>query len=77
MQQIAPECRITSHSREQVHRRSEFFTSPSLRASNTRTGMAENYRTGFIWEHFMKNHEARQAMKLVGFRPSAPAATGK
>ena len=39
--------------------------------------MAENYRTGFIWEHFMKNHEARQAMKLVGFRPSAPAATGK
>jgi hypothetical protein len=39
--------------------------------------MAENYRTGFIWEHFMKNHEARRAMKLVGFRPSAPAATGK
>ncbi len=38
--------------------------------------MAENYRTGFIWENFMKTHEARRAMKLVGFRPSAPAATG-
>ncbi len=29
--------------------------------------MAENHRTGFIWEHFMKNPEARRAMKLVGF----------
>jgi hypothetical protein len=38
--------------------------------------MAENYRTAFIWENFMKNHEAQRAMKLVGFRPSAAAATG-
>jgi len=29
--------------------------------------MVENYRTGFIWEHFMKSHEARRAMKRVGF----------
>ena len=38
--------------------------------------MAENYRTGFIWENFMKTHEVQRAMKLVGFRPSVPAATG-
>ncbi len=38
--------------------------------------MAENYRTGFIWDNFMKNREARRAMKLVGFRPSPAAATG-
>jgi hypothetical protein len=35
--------------------------------------MAENYRTGFIWEHFMKTPEARRAMKLVGFRPTEGA----
>ena len=33
--------------------------------------MAENYRTGFVWDNFMKNREARRAMKLVGFRPTA------
>jgi len=37
--------------------------------------MIENYRTGFIWEHFMKAREARRAMKLVGFNPIAQAAT--
>jgi hypothetical protein len=36
--------------------------------------MIENYRTGFIWEHFMKAHEAQKAMKLVGFQPMAQAA---
>ena len=36
--------------------------------------MAENYRTGFIWNHFMKNREAERSMKLVGFRPSPQAA---
>ena len=38
--------------------------------------MAENYRTGFVWENFMKNHEAQRAMKLVGFQPSITARTG-
>jgi hypothetical protein len=36
--------------------------------------MVENYRTGFIWEHFMKAHEARNAMKLAGFQPAVQAA---
>ena len=39
--------------------------------------MAENYRTSFIWDNFMKNPEAQRSMKLVGFRPSAAAATSK
>lgn len=30
--------------------------------------MAENARTGFVWKNFMKNPEARKAMKLAGFR---------
>jgi len=29
--------------------------------------MAENHRTGFVWEQFMKNPEARRAMELAGF----------
>ena len=33
--------------------------------------MAENYRTGFVWDNFMQSPEAQRAMKLVGFRPSA------
>ena len=37
--------------------------------------MAENHRNGFIWNNFMKNREAQRAMKLVGFRPTARAAT--
>ena len=36
--------------------------------------MVENYRTGFIWEQFMKGHEAQRAMKLVGFKPAAQGA---
>lgn len=32
--------------------------------------MAENARTGFVWNTFMENPEARRAMKLVGFRKS-------
>jgi hypothetical protein len=31
--------------------------------------MAENHRTGFVWETFMKNPEARSAMKKVGLQP--------
>ncbi len=30
--------------------------------------MAENYRSGFIWQTFMKNPEAQKAMQLVGFQ---------
>lgn len=30
--------------------------------------MAENTRTGFVWDLFMKNPEARRGMQLVGFR---------
>ncbi len=37
--------------------------------------MAENHRSGFIWNNFMKNREAQRSMKLVGFRPSARTAT--
>jgi hypothetical protein len=35
--------------------------------------MAENARTGFVWDLFMKNPEARTAMQLVGFRETALA----
>lgn len=31
--------------------------------------MAENIRTGFIWETFMKNPEARRGMEQAGFHP--------
>ena len=38
--------------------------------------MAENYRSGLIWESFMSNPEAQTAMQLAGFQPSAqPAVT--
>lgn len=30
--------------------------------------MAENHRTGFVWEQFMKNPEAQKGMQLAGFR---------
>jgi hypothetical protein len=30
--------------------------------------MAENHRTGFVWEQFMKNPEAQKAMQLAGFQ---------
>jgi hypothetical protein len=29
--------------------------------------MAENHRTGFVWNTFMKNPEAQSAMQKVGF----------
>ncbi len=34
--------------------------------------MAENARTGFVWETFMKNPEAQRGMKLAGFKPYPP-----
>jgi hypothetical protein len=30
--------------------------------------MAENARTGFVWNTFMKNSEARRGMQRAGFR---------
>ena len=36
--------------------------------------MVENYRTAFIWEHFMKAREVKRAMKLAGFNATAQAA---
>jgi len=32
--------------------------------------MAENHRTGLVWQTFMKNPEALTAMKSAGFKPS-------
>ena len=31
--------------------------------------MAENVRTGFVWDTFMKNPEARRGMERAGFMP--------
>ncbi len=31
--------------------------------------MIENYRSGFVWKHFMANPEVKHAMDLAGFRP--------
>jgi hypothetical protein len=33
--------------------------------------MAENVRTGFVWETFMKNPEAQRGMEKAGFKPYA------
>ena len=33
--------------------------------------MAENARTGYVWESFMKNPEARRGMEKAGFKTSA------
>ena len=32
--------------------------------------MAENYRTGLVWNTFMKNAEAQSSMQKVGFQPA-------
>lgn len=34
--------------------------------------MAENARSGFVWDTFMKNPEARRGMSRAGFQPNAP-----
>ncbi len=34
--------------------------------------MAENARTGFVWDTFMKNPEARNGMENAGFKPYKP-----
>jgi hypothetical protein len=38
--------------------------------------MAENHRSGFVWNTFMKNAEAQSAMQKVGFHPAAGAISG-
>ena len=35
--------------------------------------MAENARTGFVWQTFMKNPEAKRGMERAGFQPYKPA----
>jgi hypothetical protein len=35
--------------------------------------MAENARTGFVWDTFMKNEDARRGMERAGFKPNPPA----
>ena len=39
--------------------------------------MAENARTGFVWETFMKNPEAQRGMKRAGFVPNSPTPLSK
>lgn len=35
--------------------------------------MAENARSGFVWDTFMKNPEAKRGMERAGFQPNGPA----
>jgi hypothetical protein len=35
--------------------------------------MAENARTGWVWDAFMKNPEAQRGMERAGFKPYSPA----
>jgi hypothetical protein len=35
--------------------------------------MAENARTAFVWDTFMKNPEAQKGMERAGFKPYKPA----
>ena len=35
--------------------------------------MAENARTGFVWDNFMKNPEAIRGMQRAGFKTYQPA----
>ena len=37
--------------------------------------MAENARTGFVWDTFMKNPEAKRGMERAGFKKYQPSAT--
>ena len=34
--------------------------------------MAENVRTGFVWNTFMKNQEAQRGMDRAGFKKYQP-----
>jgi hypothetical protein len=37
--------------------------------------MAENARSGFVWDTFMKNPEAKRGMENAGFKPYQPPPT--
>lgn len=37
--------------------------------------MAENLRSGFVWNTFMKNPEAQRGMASAGFKPYTPQTT--
>jgi hypothetical protein len=37
--------------------------------------MAENYRTGFVWNTFMKNSEAKRGMQRAGLNKYQPSGT--
>jgi hypothetical protein len=37
--------------------------------------MAENARTGFVWETFMRNPEAQRGMEIAGFKPDTSSAS--
>jgi hypothetical protein len=37
--------------------------------------MAENHRSGFVWEQFMKNEEVKRGMARAGFHPENPRAS--
>jgi hypothetical protein len=37
--------------------------------------MAENARTGFVWDTFMKNPEAQRGMERAGFKKYQPSGT--
>ncbi len=39
--------------------------------------MAENARSGFVWQTFMKNLEAQRGMQRAGFQPYQPAGSQK
>ena len=39
--------------------------------------MAENARTGFVWNTFMKNPEAQRGMERAGFKKSELSVRGK
>jgi len=41
--------------------------------------MAENHRTGFVWEYFMKDEDAKRGMARAGFHPepSKPSPTSR
>jgi hypothetical protein len=37
--------------------------------------MAENHRTGFVWEQFMKDEDVKRGMSRAGFHPDNPQAS--
>jgi hypothetical protein len=39
--------------------------------------MAENARTGFVWNTFMRTPEAKRGMERAGFRPYPPTETAE